>query len=138
MVESGPIPGSVESVRVSKTDPASLGKAYHQCEYRKMVESGPVPGPGRIRACIGKLTRRVPEKLTISVNTEKMVESGPVPGSGRIRASTEKLTRRVPEKLTISVNTDKWLNPRQYRDQVDSVRVPKNRPGESWKSLQSV
>ena len=70
-----------------------------------MVESGPVPGSGRIRVSTEKLTRRVPEKLKVNVNKEQMVESGVVPGSRRIRASTKKLTRRIPENLTISVNT---------------------------------
>ena len=32
------------------------------CEYRKMVESGRVPGKDRIRASIDNLRRGVPEK----------------------------------------------------------------------------
>ena len=72
MVESGPEtgPGRIRA-STEKLTRASPGKAYHQCEYRKIVESGPVPGSGRIRVSIEKLTRRVPEKHTISVNTEK-------------------------------------------------------------------
>ena len=91
-----------------------------------MVESGPVPGSGRIRVSTEKLTRRVPEKLKVKVNKEQMVESGEVPGSRRIRASTEKLTRRVPEKLSIHVNTEKMVESGQNWDQVESVRLPKN------------
>ena len=67
-----------------------------------------------------------------------MEKSGPILGSGRIRASIEKLTRRVPEKLTISVNTEKWWNPGQYRDQVESMRVPKNNSDEYRKMVESV
>ena len=41
-----------------------------------MVESGRVPGKGRIRASIEKLSRRVPEKGRISVSTEKWENPG--------------------------------------------------------------
>ena len=44
-----------------------------------MVESGRVPGIGRIRTTIEKLSRQVSEKRRISVSIEKMVESGQVP-----------------------------------------------------------
>ena len=54
-----------------KTGRANLGKGYDESEYGKMVESGPVPGSGRIRASTEKLAGRVSEKLTISLNTEK-------------------------------------------------------------------
>ena len=73
-----------------------------------MVESGRVPGKGRIRASIEK---------TVSVNTEKgsneceywkMVESERVPTKGRIRASIQKVLGRVPEEGRISVSTEKW------------------------------
>ena len=46
------------------------------CEYRKIAESGSVPGKGRIRAIIEKLSRRVPEKARICVNTEKLQNTG--------------------------------------------------------------
>ena len=52
----------VESVRDSKICPD---------EYRKMVESGRVPGKGRIPTSIEKLSRGVPEKGGIYVSTEK-------------------------------------------------------------------
>ena len=74
-----------------------------------MVESGRVPGKGRIRASIEKLSWRVPRKV-------------------RINASTEKLCRRVPEKGRISVSTEKWYNPTEYREKVESLRVSKNCP----------
>ena len=72
-----------------------------------MVESGRVPGKGRIRASIEKLSRRVLEKGRMG-EYRKMVEFGGVPGKGRIRASIEKLSGRVPEKGRISVWTEKW------------------------------
>ena len=63
-----------------------------------MLESGRLPGKGRIRATIEKLSRCVPEKGRISVSTEKC----------RIRPCIEKLSRRVPEKGQINVSTEKW------------------------------
>ena len=99
-----------------------------------MVESGRVPGKGRIRASSEKLSRWVSEKGRISVSSEKWqnpgeyrekvesmpllkncmvefrkrVESGRVPGKGRIRSTIEKLSRRVSENRRISVSTRKW------------------------------
>ena len=55
-----------------------------------------------------------------------MAESEAFPGSSRIRATTEKLTDQVSEKGRIRVKTDKWENPEDYRDQVESLSVPKN------------
>ena len=52
----------VESLRVSKKYPRNTGKGSNICEYRKMVEFGRVPGKGRIRASIKKLSRGVPKK----------------------------------------------------------------------------
>ena len=54
-----------------KTDRASPGKGYDQCEYEKMVESGPVPGSGRIRASTEILSGRVSKNSRISVRTLK-------------------------------------------------------------------
>ena len=56
-----------------------------------MVECRRVPGKGRIRAIIEKLSRRVPKKGSNLCEYRKMVESGRVPGKGRIRASVETL-----------------------------------------------
>ena len=63
-----------------------------------MVDSGRVPGKGRIRTT----TKNYPEEF------QKMVESVCVPENVRIRASTEKLSGRVPKNARISVSTRKW------------------------------
>ena len=67
-----------------------------------------------------------------------MPESGSVPGKGRIRASVEKLSRGVPEKGPICVSTEKCQNQGQYRENLESVRVSKNYPGEYQKRIESV
>ena len=67
-----------------------------------------------------------------------MVESGRVPGKGRIRATIEKLFGPVPKNARMSVTTGKWYNPGEYREMVESVRVPKNCPDEYLKTLESV
>ena len=59
-----------------------------------------------------------------------MVESGGVLGKGRIRASIEKVSQRVPEKGRISVSTEKWLNPGEYWEMVEAVRVSTTCRGE--------
>ena len=56
----------------------------------KTVESGKVPGKGRIRANIEKLSRRVPKKGRINVSTEKYYNLGEYLEKGRINVSTEK------------------------------------------------
>ena len=63
-----------------------------------MVESGRVPGKGRIRASIEKTVLTSTGKGYNECENRKMVESGRVPGKGRIRTSIEKLSRGVPEK----------------------------------------
>ena len=55
-----------------------------------------------------------------------MKESGRVPEKGRIHATIEKLSVIVPKKDRISVSTVKWLNPGEYPEKVESVRVLKN------------
>ena len=55
-----------------------------------------------------------------------MEESGGLSGSGRLRANTEKLIGQVYKKGRICVKTDKWENPEDYRDEVESLSVPKN------------
>ena len=57
-----------------------------------------------------------------------MVKSERAPGKGRIHESTEKLSGRVPKKGRISGSTEKWYNPGEYREKVESMRVPKNHP----------
>ena len=61
----------VEFVLVSKNYLRDARKESNHCEYRKMVESGRVPGKGRICSSIEKLSGRVPKKGRMSVWTEK-------------------------------------------------------------------
>ena len=81
---------------------------------------------------------RVLEKGAISVRIEKMVEFGRVPGKARIRPSIGKLLGRVQEKSPISVRIEKWLNPGEYREKLEFVRVSKNSSDEYRKRVQSV
>ena len=81
---------------------------------------------------------RVPEKGAISVRTEKMVEFGRVPRKARIRPSIGKLFGRVPEESPISVRIEKWLNPGEYREKLEFVRVSKNCSDEYRKRVQSM
>ena len=62
-----------------------------------------------------------------------MASYGSVPGKGIIRAGIEKPSRRVPERCRICVSTEKWHHTGHYREKVESVRVSKNRPGDSEK-----
>ena len=73
-----------------------------------MVESGRVPGKGRIRATIEKLPKRESENGRIIVSTGKWYESGRVLGKVRICATIENLSGRVSETDRISVNTRNW------------------------------
>ena len=68
----------------------------------------------------------------------KILESGPVQGKGRIRASTDKVSGRVSKEGTISVSAAKWYNPVQYREKLESVRVPKKCSDEYRKRVQSM
>ena len=88
-----------------------------------MVESGRVPGKGRVSTSIEKLSQRIQKMGRIYVSTDKMVESGQVPGTGRIPASIEKLSRRVLEKGRVYGSIEKLWNPGEYRDKVESLRV---------------
>ena len=65
-----------------------------------------------------------------------MVEFGRLPGKGRIRATTEKLSGRVSKTDRISVSTRNWLNPGEYEERVESVRVPKECPDEYHKRVE--
>ena len=71
MVESGECREKVESVPLLKNFPDEFRKRVDECEYRKMVESGRVPGKGRIHATLEKLSGRVSRKGRIIVNTGK-------------------------------------------------------------------
>ena len=67
-----------------------------------------------------------------------MVESMRVLGKGRIRTSIKQLSGRVPKNGRISVSTGKLLNPGEYREKVESVRVSENCPDEYRKMVESV
>ena len=71
-----------------------------------MVDSEQVLGKSRIRASFENLSGRVPK-------------------NARIRVSTEKLSGLVRKNSRISVSTGKLLNPGEYREKLESVRVPK-------------
>ena len=94
-----------------------------------MVESGRVPGKGRIRASIEKTVLTSTGKGYNECENRKMVKSGRVPGKGTICASIEKVSRRVPKKGRISVSTEKL---------VESVRVSKKFPDDYKKRLESM
>ena len=72
-----------------------------------MASSGSVPGKGRIRAGVEKLSRRVPENGRISVNTEKWYHPSHY--------------REKVESVRVSKNC---LG--EYQKRVESVGVPKN------------
>ena len=72
-----------------------------------MVESGRVPGKGRIRATIEKLSGRVSEKGRIGVSTENWY-------------NPDEYLKKV-ESMRVPKNC-----PDEYRKRVESVRVPKN------------
>ena len=121
-----------------KTIPSNTRNRSNLCEYRKMVESGRVPGKGRVPTSIEKLSQRIQEMGRIYVSTDKMVESGQVRGTGRIPASIEKLSRRVPKKGRIYVSTDKMV---EFGQVPGTGRIPasiENCPGEYRKRVESV
>ena len=66
-----------------------------------------------------------------------MRESGRLSGKGRIRASNEKHCEQVPKNGRIRVSTGKLLNPGEYREKVESVRVPRNFSDEYRKMVES-
>ena len=78
-----------------------------------MVESGRVPGKGRIRTSIEKLSGGVPEKGRICVSTEKWWNRGEY--------------REKVESVQVSKNCL-----REYQKNVESMWVPKN--GRIWDS----
>ena len=73
-----------------------------------MVESGRVPGKGKIRTSIEKTVPAHTEKGSNEYEYQKVVESSRVPGNCRIRASIEKVSRRVWAKGRMSVSIEKW------------------------------
>ena len=67
-----------------------------------------------------------------------MVESGRESVIGRNPASTEKLSGRVPENGRISASLEKWWNSGEYREKLESVRLPKNYLDKYLKRIESV
>ena len=57
---------------------------------------------------------------------------------GGISASAEKLSGLVRKNGRISVRTRKFLNPGEYQQKVESVRVPKNCPDQYGKMVELV
>ena len=65
-------------MRVSKNCPGEYRKGSNLFEYRKMVDSGRVPGKGRIRAITEKESKPVSKNGRISVRTENPLANWPV------------------------------------------------------------
>ena len=63
-------------MRLSKNCPVEHRKWVESLLAPKIVESGRVPGKGRIRLSIEKLSGHVPVKVRISVSTEIWENSG--------------------------------------------------------------
>ena len=63
------------------------------------------------------------EKGSNQCEYRKIVESERILGKGGICSSTLKLSGRVPKNGRISVSTGKLLNPGEYQEKVESVRV---------------
>ena len=101
----------VESCKCQQTVPGSTGKRSNLCEYRKMEESESVPGKGRIRSSVEKLSRGVPEKGQICVSSKKWQNLGEY--------------REKVESVRVSKNYSG-----EYRRRVKSVLVPKH--GRIW------
>ena len=68
----------------------------------------------------------------------KIVESGRIPAKDGIRASTEKLSEPIRKNYRISVSTDKLLNPGDYWQKLESVRVLKSCPDQFEKMVEPV
>ena len=54
-----------------------------------------------------------------------------------MHTTAEKLSVRVPKNGRIRVSTGKCENPGEYREKVESVRVPRNFPDEYRKMVES-
>ena len=67
-----------------------------------------------------------------------MVQSRGVPAKDGIRANTDKLSGPARKNGRISVTTEKLFNPGEYRQKMESVRVPKNCPDQYGKMVESV
>ena len=85
MLESGRVSEKVESVPLQKN---------YLDEYRKMVDSGRVPGKGGIRAVIEKLSRRVLKKGQICERSEKWWN----PGEYREKVESLRVSKNCPDE----------------------------------------
>ena len=94
--------------------PESTGKGSNLCEYQKMEEYGRLPGKGRIRVSIDKLSRRVSKKGRICVSTEKWQN----PDQYREKVESGECRKTVP------VSTEKGSNMCKYRKMAESGSVP--------------
>ena len=68
----------------------------------------------------------------------RVIISGGVSGKSGIRVCTGKLSLRVRKNNIIGVSTEKLLNPEEYQEKVESVRVSENCPDEYRKMVESV
>ena len=89
-------------MRGSKNCPDEYRKWVELCEYRKMVESGRLPGKGRIRSSTDKLSGQVPLNGRINVSTAKWLN----PGEYREKEKSVRVLKNCPD---------------EYRKMVESV-----------------
>ena len=131
-------------------NPGDSSKRWNSCECRKTVRTR--TKNGRISVTTKKLLnpgeyREKVESVRVPKNCpdqyRKMVESVWAPQNCWIRATTckrwnpcecRKTVRTSTKNGRISVSTTKLLNPGDYLQKVESVRVPKNCPDqyEKW------
>ena len=71
------------------------------CEYRKMASSGLVPGKGRIRGSVEKLSRGVPKKGRICVSTEKWHH----PDQNRQKVESVRVSKNCPGEYRKNVES---------------------------------
>ena len=90
-----------------------------------MVESGRVPGKGRIKASIEKLFRGVPKNGRISVSTEKWKNRGEY----RAKIESVRVLKNCP---------DEYRKPGEYLKKVESEQISKNCPEDYKKNVESV
>ena len=83
----------VESCEYRKTVRTSTEKWLNQCEFRKIVESGRVPGKGGIRASTEKLSGPVRKNGRISVSAGKLLN----PGKYRQKVESVRVPKNGPD-----------------------------------------
>ena len=105
------------------------------------TEKWPNQGQYREKAIPCKCRKTVPtsiEKWSNLCEYRKMASSGSVPVKDRICASVEKLSRGVSQKVRFCESTQIWENQGEYQENVESVRMSKNCPGEYRKRVESM